>query len=195
MPGGCEWHPARIGVKPIPGQDLSLLADQPGLCITLAHERPRSRPVNTIRPLVPDLPSARWQAADSAETTTISHLCDPPPTATRPRDWLHNALRNEFRDSRFRDADMAAHMNEPDAAFSDETTRKPRLCAQQLGDLGHAQEPFHPNRRSPGHHAALPLAETSAARASCARRLASARAFSQRSRSPTERRSRLPGGR
>jgi hypothetical protein len=33
---------------------------------------------------------------------------------------------------------MAAHMNEPDAAFRDETTGKSLLFAQQLGDLGHA---------------------------------------------------------
>jgi hypothetical protein len=57
-------------------------------------------------------------------------------------------------------------MNEPDAAFSDETTRKTRLCAEQLGDLVYAQEPFHPNCRSPGHHAALPVGETSEAKAS-----------------------------
>jgi len=40
-----EWHLAHIGVEPVPGQDLGFLADQPGLCITLTDERPRSRPV------------------------------------------------------------------------------------------------------------------------------------------------------
>jgi hypothetical protein len=133
-----EWHVARIGIEPIPGQDLRFLADQPGLCITFADERPRSRPVSTIGSLVPDLPAARWQSADSAETTTVGHLCDPPPPATRPRDGLHYAFRHEFSERRFRDADMAAHMNEPDAAFRDETTGKSLLFAQQLGDLGHA---------------------------------------------------------
>src|SRR5262245_53585482 len=79
-----ERYLARVGVEPIPGQDLGFLADQPGLCIMLTDEGPRSRPVNTIRSLVPGLPPARWQSADSAETTTVGHLCDPPPAATRP---------------------------------------------------------------------------------------------------------------
>jgi hypothetical protein len=33
--------------------------------------------------------------------------------------------------------------HEPNPALSDETTRETLRCAQQLGDLGDGQQPFH----------------------------------------------------
>jgi hypothetical protein len=90
---------------------------------------------------------------------------------------------------------VAADADEPDAPLSNESPGETLGRAQQFGDLGDGEQPFDLGDRWAGHQAALPVAESSATEASRDRRLASARACSQWSRSATARRSRLPGGR
>jgi hypothetical protein len=61
---------------------------------------------------------------------------------------------------------VTAHADEPDAPFRDQSPGKTLGGAQQVGDLGYGEEPLHLGHRSPGHQAALPVVEASAARAS-----------------------------
>jgi hypothetical protein len=84
---------------------------------------------------------------------------------------------------------MAANAHETDATLGDQTTGKPISGTEQLGDLSHGQEPLYLGRCRFGHHAARPVAESSAA--SSARRLASSSAAFNRVRSATTYSSRL----
>src|SRR5439155_17405878 len=92
------------------------------------------------------------------------------------------------------DPDMAADLDVLDPAFGDQAPDEPGLGSHPLCRLLYRQQLISRVGLC-WHHAALPVAETSAARASWARRLASARAFSHWRRSATERSNRLPDGR
>src|SRR5215467_6062601 len=67
---------------------------------------------------------------------------------------------------------MVAHPDEPDKAFCYQTSGKPLSRAEQLSDLGHGQMALNANAPLSCHHATRPVTETSASRASRARRLA-----------------------
>src|SRR5262249_51915129 len=118
---------------------------------------------------------------------------DPPPLAMIRR--LHKTGADELPHGGHRDTDMTANANEADSSLSDETPREPLGRSQQVGDFGNSQKAIRLRYLGWGHHAALPVAGSSAARASRARRLASVSACSQWSRSATACRSLLAGGR
>jgi hypothetical protein len=113
-----------------------------------------------------------------------------PPPGTRTR-WFDKPSINELPDRRHRYANMAANAHKTDATLGDEATGKPISGAQQLGDLSNGQEPLHLGCRRLGHHAALPVAETSAAFS--IRCLASSSAVFNRVRSATMYNSRVSG--
>jgi hypothetical protein len=80
--------------------------------------------------------------------------------------WFHLASFNEVLQGGLGDADVTANVDEPDAPFCDEAAGETLGRAEQLGDLGHSQEPLYLSHLGPCHYAAFPVAGSSSASAS-----------------------------
>src|SRR5262245_61068674 len=83
------------------------------------------------------------------------------PARPGSRYRFNQSSRDELAHRRFRDTDMAADANEPNATFGNEATREPLGSAEQLGDLSDSQMPLYGDFPPASHHAALTVAETS----------------------------------